>query len=130
MSRYAPLGTFLRDQLSDHVPVTFEQIEAVLGATLPASKRYPAWWSNNPTNNPMTRIWLDAGFITEQVDTPGMKLVFRRAEQPLDGMAEATVPFLGGGLLARLQASLGGTVRFAPDFDATEPTGEIWDAAR
>ncbi|MDB5492986.1 MAG: hypothetical protein JWP86_323, partial [Phenylobacterium sp.] len=34
------------------------------------------------------------------------------------------------GLVARLQAKLGGTVRFAPGFDPMEPTGEIWDAER
>ncbi len=75
--RYEALGAYLRarnDQST--VPLTFAEIEALVGE-LPASKRYPAWWSNNPSNNPLTKVWLDAGFRTEQVDIAGGKLVFR-----------------------------------------------------
>lgn len=129
MSKYGPLKHFLEEQGGATVPMTFEEIEAVIGASLPNSKRYPAWWSNNPWNNTMTQVWLDAGFMTEQVDIEGQKLVFRRAA-PGEGVAEVSPPFEGPGLLARLRAELGGTVRFAPAFDLTEPTGEVWDAER
>lgn len=133
MGRYEPLRNFLDDMIGDHAEVTFAQLEAVLGVSLPASKRYPAWWSNNPSNNPMTKVWLAAGFQTEQVDVNGERLVFRRAHITTDqpsGVEEASVPFLGAGLLERLRANLGGTVRFAPGFDPTAPTGEVWEAER
>jgi len=75
--RYETLGVFLRARREQStVPMSFSEIEALVGG-LPASKRYPAWWSNNPSNNPMTKVWLDAGFRTEQVDIAGEKLVFR-----------------------------------------------------
>ena len=75
--RYEALGPYLKAR-NDHstIPMSFEEIEALVGE-LPASKQYPAWWSNNPSNNPLTRVWLDAGFRTEQVDIAGRKLVFR-----------------------------------------------------
>lgn len=131
MGRYEPLLGFLEAQQGDRIPATFEEIERLLGVPLPASKRYPAWWSNNPSNNPMTKVWLAAGFVTEQVDTAAEKLVFRRAAPAAEGMADSARPLRRDpGLLERLRASLGGTVRFAPDFDPTEPTGEIWDAQR
>ena len=131
MGRYEPFRVFLEDQSGDRVQVTFQEIEAILGVALPNSKRYPAWWSNNPSNNPMTKVWLAAGFVTEQVDVAGEKLVFRRAEPDRSGFAEAPRPFdATPGRLARLRAELGGTVRFAPGFDPTEPTGEAWDADR
>lgn len=79
MSKYQALGAFLRRQTTEQVPMTFAEIERVTGAKLPNSKRYPAWWSNNTWNNVMTKIWLDAGFRTEQVDIDGQKLVFRRS---------------------------------------------------
>jgi len=79
MPKYAPLGDFLRKQRSAQVPMTFAQIERVIGAKLPPSQYQRAWWSNNPWNNVMTKVWLDAGFVTEQVDVEGRKLVFRRA---------------------------------------------------
>lgn len=76
--RYEALGRYLKARsYQATVPMTFDEIERLVGG-LPASKRYPAWWSNNPSNNPMTRVWLDAGFHTEQVDIAGEKLVFRK----------------------------------------------------
>lgn len=78
MSKYFRLKDFLAEQNRDDVPMTFAEIEKVLEFPLPASKQYPAWWSNNPSNNPMTREWLDAGFETASVNTASGKLVFRR----------------------------------------------------
>ena len=83
MGKYTRLGEFLRAQRSKEVPMTFSEIERVIGGKLPPnSPQYPAWWSNNPSNNVMTKVWLDAGFRTEQVDIEGRKLVFRRVSEP------------------------------------------------
>lgn len=79
MSKYEPLGNFLRDQHTQEVPMTFAEIEHVIGIKLPPSAQHQrAWWSNNPSNNVMTKIWLAAGYQTEQVDMSARKLVFRR----------------------------------------------------
>jgi hypothetical protein len=78
MSKYEPLGQFLKSLSRDFVPMTFREIEEILSAKLPPSKKYPAWWSNNPSNNVMTKYWLDAGYETESVDIERGKLVFRR----------------------------------------------------
>jgi hypothetical protein len=72
--------------------MTFAEIERVVGTKLPNSKEYPAWWSNSTTNNVMTKIWLDAGYRTEQVDVVGRKLVFRRASRTR-GVQEDEVVF-------------------------------------
>ena len=50
--------------------MTFGEIEELLGEKLPASKQYPAWWSNNPSNNPMTKEWLAAGFQRNRSTLP------------------------------------------------------------
>jgi hypothetical protein len=130
MGKYDPLKAFLERQTTEVVPMTFSEIEAVIGAPLPNSQRYPAWWSNNPWNNTMTQVWLNAGFTTEQVDIEGKRVVFRRSASG-DGVGEIERPHdPGSSLIARLQAALAGTVKYAPGFDPTEPTGEIWDAER
>lgn len=139
MGRYEPLRAFLDQQSGEQVRLSFAEIEAILGVALPNSKRYPAWWSNNPSNNPMTKVWLSAGFVTEQVDTSRETLVFRRrataaapgvAEQPSTFHSDPSRPPPPGDWLAKLRARLGGTVQTAPDWDLTQPTGEVWDAAR
>ena len=53
MGKYDPLGAFLKANGTEHVPMTFAEIEKVIGEPLPNSKTYPAWWSNNPSNNVM-----------------------------------------------------------------------------
>lgn len=105
--------------------MTFAQIERVVGRQLPASKHHRAWWSNNASNNVMTRAWLAAGFRTERVDVAGEKLVFRRDEPERES---AQGERFRGGFFAHVRARLGGTVRVGPGADLTAPTGEVWDA--
>jgi hypothetical protein len=129
MGKYDPLKRFLAASGAKEVPLTFAEIEQILGTSLPESRQYPAWWSNNPSNNTMTRVWLAAGYRTERVDIAGQRVVFRRAggaaaarrEEPSQSRRVADV-------VARLQDRLAGTVRLAPGVDLTEPTGEVWDA--
>lgn len=134
MSKYAPFAEFLREQRGSEVPLTFAEIERVIGTQLPPSAKYPAWWSNNSSNNVMTELWLSAGFQTERVDIPGRKLVFRRvkgsrASQPADGAAaEGTVA-----RTARRHPIFGcmvGLMTIAPGVDLTEPADPSWGAGR
>ena len=89
MGKYEPLGQFLRTQRTSEVPLTFREIERITGVKLPPkAQHHRAWWSNNPNNNVMTKVWLDAGFESAQVDMEGRKLVFRRvakASEPASG---------------------------------------------
>jgi hypothetical protein len=130
MSKYDQLGTFLRNQKTQEIPMTFTEIERVVGGPLPRSSRYPAWWSNNPSNNVMTRIWLDAGFKTEQVDTATRKLVFRRtgnnppSHTPPTGMSEPARPFVRG--RHPLLGALKGIVRIPGKTDLTKPADPDW----
>ena len=99
MRKYDQFESYLRNQPWDEVRITFAEIEHIMRAKLPESaKQYRAWWSNNPSNSGLTRAWLNAGYLSEQVDLPGEKLVLRRIhqlerEQKGRGMAEATAQF-------------------------------------
>ena len=78
-SRYAPLTTHLRKSGRAEIPMSFDAIEAVIGFKLPPrAPMHRAWFSNNPTNNPMTRAWLAAGYKSENVDMTNRTLVFRK----------------------------------------------------
>jgi len=84
MGKYDRLGAYLQQQDEALIPMTFAEIERIVGAPLPKSQKHQAWWSNSTSNNVMTQIWLDAGYRTEQVDTANRRLVFRRV-RPSDG---------------------------------------------
>lgn len=131
MGKYDPLGTYLARSAEAEAPMTFRQIEALIDAPLPpAARRHRAWWSNNPDNSVITRTWRAAGFRAFQVDMVGETLTFRRDEGVASLAPALTQPAPGpqAGLIERIRARLGGTVRIPYGVDITEPTGEVWDA--
>ena len=79
-SKYGPLESHLRDSGRTHMPLTFGEIEHIIGAPLPpAAFRHRALWSNNASNWVGTKAWLAAGYETENVDMQSGKLVFRKS---------------------------------------------------
>jgi hypothetical protein len=133
MTKYEPLEAFLSAKRWQEVPMTFREIEAVIGASLPpVAYKHRAWWSNNPSNSVITHCWLRAGYKTERVDMGGQKLVFRRtaAELPHGAPPPASPPQPRPvrSVVEALRKALGGTVKVAEGVDLTEPTGETWDA--
>ena len=124
MGKYSRLGEFLRTQRGKEVPMTFAEIERVIGSKLPPnSPQYPAWWSNNPSNNVMTKVWLAAGFRTEQVDIKSRKVVFRRIEQT---PPEAPAPQAKKGGRHPIFGALKGSVHIPEGIDLTEPADPDW----
>jgi hypothetical protein len=105
--------------------MTFAEIERVIGGKLPPnSPQYPAWWSNNPSNNVMTKVWLSAGFRTEQVDVKSRKVVFRRIEEKRVELPPISPP--GKGEHHPLFGALKGLIRIPAGVDLTEPADPEW----
>jgi hypothetical protein len=137
MSRYDPLTVHLQAQPAAQVRMSFAEIEQVLGRKLPDSAvTHRGWWSNNASNNVMTRAWLNAGFRSEQVDLASRTLVFRRDQgrKAMAGFAEAQVPFTpDANTVVDKLALFGwmkGTITVAPGTDLTDPADPEWaDAA-
>jgi len=126
MGKYEPLGQFLRSQRRQEVPMTFREIEKIIGAKLPPnSQHHRAWWSNNPNNNVMTKVWLAAGFESAQVNMEARKLVFRRvakASETTGGFAEpAPKPYATKEGRHPGWGALKGMIRIPPGVDLTEP---------
>jgi hypothetical protein len=120
--KYAPLETYLSNQSHNQVPMTFAEIERLLGEKLPPSARkHRPWWSNNPSNSVITHAWLRAGYKTAQVDMGGERLVFqkslKRTPEP-DNSAPA------------LHGLLSGTIRVSNLCALEHPPNEKWDAER
>lgn len=116
MSKYEPLGEYLKKQDKERVPMTFAEIERVTGVKLPASAmKYRPWWSNNAQSHVMTKVWLAAGFESEQVDMAGRKLVFRRVRKPRSAAGGQEKPFHPA------WGAMKGLVRIMPGVDITQP---------
>ena len=125
MGKYDRLSDYLRDKKRPVIPLTFGEIEKILGFPLPPSQTSRAWWSNNPDNNVMTKAWLMAGYETEKVDIEGRTVVFRRATATnttdagveAEGKPQGRHPLFG---------AMKGTFTIAPGVDLTEPADPEW----
>lgn len=133
MSRYQALARFLKDQTAAELPMTFAQVERVVGARLPPSAYgHPSWWANDATNHVQAKAWLDAGYETEQIDLKRRRLVFRRVSaSPPGGMRESPREFrhepdaLGSGRHPMIGA-LKGLITIEPGYDLAQPAMPEW----
>jgi hypothetical protein len=133
MGKYEKLGAFLQKQRTRQVPLTFGEIEKITGVKLPPkAQHHRAWWSNNAGNNVMTRVWLNAGFESAQVDMEARKLVFRRvvkASAAGGGFAEAAPkPYATEDGRHPLCGALKDITFVRPGVDLTEPADPEWAA--
>jgi hypothetical protein len=129
MSKYHRLGEFLRAQNHERVPMSFADVERVTQTKLPASAhKHRPWWSNNPTNSVLTRVWLDAGYESEQVDMTGQKLVFRRVtKRPVEMTASPVSP---SNPVHPAYGALKGLVKVASGVNLTAPADPEWGNTR
>ncbi len=141
MSKYEPLEQYLRACNRADVPMTFAEIEKIIGDGLPSSAfRHRPWWSNNPSNSVITNAWLRAGYKSADVDMTGRKLVFRksakvgarsgdrRTKPQGDGPEELEAPRQS--IISHLASALNGTVTVYEGVDLTEPVDTEWNEAR
>lgn len=124
MGKYEPLGAFLRGQRSQEVRLTFNEIEKITGAKLPPkAQHHRAWWSNNASNNVMTKVWLEAGYESSQVDMTARKLVFRRVAKTGGSMAKPYATSVGR---HPIRGALKDITFVPPGVDLTEPADPEW----
>jgi hypothetical protein len=128
MGKYENLGAFLQKQRAREVPLTFREIEKIIGAKLPPkAQHYRAWWSNNPSNNVMTRIWLEAGYESARVDMNARKLVFRRlTNEPTEKPSPVAPAATKKGERHPIFGALKDITRLVPGVDLTEPADPEW----
>jgi hypothetical protein len=119
MAKYQPLTGHLNRVKGDRHPLTFAEIETIIGGRLPASAyRYRAWWSNNPENSVMTKAWLAAGWYSSDVDMEGKKLVFRRGAEAGPGFQEERAQdALGERIGVRIPQGAADTLRVKADLE-------------
>jgi len=120
MAKYEKFGPFLARQRAPEIKMAFAEIERVLGAPLPASAyKHRPWWSNNPSNNALTKTWLEAGYETTQVDMANRRLVFQR-------VIKAAPPAEPGQRIRQLLGSLKGLLQIEDGYDLSAPALPEW----
>ena len=72
----------------------------------------------------MTKVWLEAGFASEQVDMPARKLVFRRVRRP--DMADEAAQSASEKPFHPAYGAMKGLIRIMPGTDLTQPADPQW----
>jgi len=80
MSKYQPLGDHLTASGAARIRLSFEDIERIIGAPLPASAGiHSAWWANvHDPRHVQKRAWASAGQEVDQVDRARRWVRFKR----------------------------------------------------
>ena len=76
--KYRTIGDYLSGLTSDSITITFNELEKILGFSLPNSAHnYPAWWANSGHNH--CGAWRDYSWLVDGV-SPGEWIRFRKEE--------------------------------------------------
>jgi hypothetical protein len=139
MAVYEPLARYLRTNSASRIPITFREVERIIGRRLPPSAyRHRPWWANEERGHSHAKAWLQAGYQTEQVDMSGKKLVFRRVSERDTYMSR--IGSRGNAPMAVPDAATGekkprrhplfgwmkGTFTIEPGYDLTQPAMPEW----
>ena len=83
--KYLPLDDWFRDRpaATKQLELTFDQVEAILGAPLPKSaSRLMTWWTNvRPKIQSHRTAWLNHGWIVAEFDLEARRVKFVRGQQ-------------------------------------------------
>lgn len=129
MSKYEPLRKHLA-QRQGNAPLSFAEIEEILGFSLPRSAYlYPAWWSNSGGTHVQSAAWQSAGYETRHVDLARHTVQFEPSERAgFDEMTQASLSDSDNASETKhpLFGCMKGTSIVMPGVDLTEPADPDW----
>jgi DNA-binding transcriptional regulator YiaG len=128
-SKYQPLLDYLRRSDGKEVTLTFAEIEAILGSTLPDSARQKkAWWSNRTKGALQASAWMGAGFLAESIDLAGEKVVFRKPLTQYAVQRTGETVLWNGELIRALRRHMGlSQSEFAQELGVRQQTVSDWE---
>lgn len=77
MAKYDPLQAYLARRASPEIELAFEEVERIIGTSLPESAGRPQWWANESSpdsNHVQCRAWHGAGYNAFLL--PGRRVLF------------------------------------------------------
>lgn len=96
MRKYLPLLKYLRRQSAAELVLSFEQIEDILAASLPASAYSASWWSSEKLGFWPPQAKAQQPTIVASLVPGANRVRFRRAPVTASGTARQSEPALRG----------------------------------
>ncbi|MUH00234.1 helix-turn-helix domain-containing protein [Scytonema sp. UIC 10036] len=78
-SKYQPLFEYLHSSDRTEVTLSFAEIEALMGDSLPETARTQRrWWGNRSKGALQASAWMNAGYIVGEIDLEQERITFRK----------------------------------------------------
>lgn len=78
-SKYQPLFEYLQKSDRTEITLTFVEIEALMGDSLPETARTQRqWWGNRSKGALQASAWMSAGYIVGEIDLERERITFRK----------------------------------------------------
>lgn len=115
MGKYEPLRDYLAGLAGDEEPMTFTQLEQLVGPLPDSAREHRAWWGNDDYKS-QSQAWRAAGWHVASVNQSFGEVVFARGvhggtSKPRQGTHAAAWSYLDAQVIAAIKAQEG-TDRF------------------
>jgi hypothetical protein len=127
MSRYEPLSRYLQSRREAELPLSFGDVERIVGRELPHSAyEHQPWWANTTTHS-HALAWMRVGWKTSGVNLSKRTVRFVRTD-PHPPVENPDVPFAARQLSIDKNDLTSGAVRMLEDY-AEENECNLGEAA-
>ena len=129
--KYTPLFDFLQRTPQDEITLTFAEIEAVLGETLPPSARTRrGWWSNRSKGSPQAAAWMGAAYHAEDLDLDAERVTFRKPLRAYVVRREGDIVLWDSDLVKALRFQTGWSqAQLAEELGIRQQTVSEWETS-
>jgi DNA-binding transcriptional regulator YiaG len=128
-SKYYPLFEYLQRSGQDEVTLTFAEIEALLGLTLPPSARTKrGWWSNRSKGALQAAAWMEAGYHAEDLNLELERVVFRKPLRVYEVQRKGDTVLWNADLIKALRFHMGlSQTELAEELGVRQQTISEWE---
>lgn len=83
MAKYTKLGLHLKTVMSEKIQLSFQDIEKILGFSLPESaEKHRSWWANDNTHVQALNGWIEHGCRVGFIDLAHKVVIFHKVDRP------------------------------------------------
>ena len=128
-NKYIPLLDYLQRAPQDEITLTFNEIETVIGDTLPPSARTRrGWWANRSQGSPQAAAWIGAGYHAENVDLDTEHVTFRKPLRAYTVRREGDIVLWNSDLVRALRFQTGWSqAQLAEELGVRQQTVSEWE---
>lgn len=127
-SKYHPLYTALQRSAQEEVRLSFAEIEALLGCSLPASARLRRDWWGNRQGALQASAWMQAGYLVEEIDLCAEVILFRKRQRRYVVQRDGDLVIWDGELVKGLRTHMGASqAQFADHLGVRQQTVSEWE---